>query len=126
MIYYFYRITYKDYPHLNYVGSTNNFNKRKLYHKEYIKNNDKRKIYKFINSNNINFNDLEFTIISQFNLKSKEHSFKHERYWIEKYNSIKQGQNERIPYVSKNEKKEQQKKYNEENKYYHKNYTKNY
>ena len=107
--YTFYRITHKDYPLLNYIGSTKNFNKRKQYHKIDCINEKSvhynLKLYLFIRNNDINFNELEFSIISQFNLKSNQHSFKHERFWIEKYDSINNGLNERLPFTTTDEKK---------------------
>jgi len=102
MFFVFYKITHKNFPNLIYIGSTENFHLRKTTHKNRFYDKTKSvynlKLYTFIRENNIDFNELEFQILSQFNMKSKSHALKHERYWMEKYDSIKNGLNERIPY----------------------------
>ena len=82
--YIFYKIAHPNFPLLNYIGSTKNFHKRKIQYKTSYNNpkqsNYNCKLYKFIRDNNINFQSLNFSIITQFNLKSKEHARKYERY----------------------------------------------
>ena len=85
--YIIYKIVCKDINITDcYVGSTNNFNRRKGQHKSSCNNpNDKNynlKIYQIIRATNgwENFNMIE---IEKYNCNNKNEACKRERYWLE-------------------------------------------
>lgn len=96
MEYTFYYIT-----NINYIGSTDNFKERKRIHKQEIQNG-KSPLCRF----NMDFEELDFQIIETCYMKSNEHARKRERYWIESYDSINNGANILLPWVSEEERKE--------------------
>ena len=71
----FYRITHRDFPELNYIGSTKDSQTRKYNHRSCcfneISNRYNLKIYQFIRNNNINFDELQFEKISEINFKNQ-------------------------------------------------------
>jgi len=113
--YTFYRIR-----ELNYIGSTINFRERKWMHKCLCYNNKHREyhkpLYQFIRENDIPWESLHFDIIETFFLETKEHSLKRERFWVEKYDSIKNGMNVLLPWVSETERRDIMRQYSVDNK----------
>lgn len=113
MIYIIYRIFYKD--QVNYVGSTRNYEQRKIKHKSNCfnekRNEYNKKLYKFIRNNKIPWDSLEFEVIQEDMFDSKEDILKQETFWICFFNSIELGQNERSAWISEEEKIEYQQQY---------------
>ena len=111
-LYYFYRITHKDYPLLNYIGSTNNIKRRKIQHKynflNQSSNEHNKSLYQFLRSNNISFKDLEFEILLEDECFIP---FLIENLFIQQFNSIEDGLNDRFPFISENDRKQKQNKY---------------
>ncbi len=98
----FYKIFHNDYQNLVYIGSTKNFNRRKIGHKTDCWNeksiNFNKKLYQFIRENNIDFNDLQWEIL----LEGECHiRFLIEDLFIQQYNSIEMGLNERKAFNTK-------------------------
>ena len=113
MNYTFYKIGHPEYPELIYIGSTKNYQERKMGHKDRCYNeNDSGynvPLYQFIRNNNIIFEELYFEIICSGYFKTEVQAHKYERYWVESYDTYKNGLNERLPYRSPKEKIEQSK-----------------
>ena len=99
MEYTFYRITHPEYPELNYIGSTNNYYFRKHNHEGTYYNEKWREynkpLYRFIREQNIPFEELQWTVLLQ--LKTNIHE-KLEQMFIDKYDSINNGLNNRLAY----------------------------
>ncbi len=110
MEYTIYRMWHPDFPELLYIGSTTDLRDRKWKHKS-----GNSPVHKFIRDNNIDFETIQFEIISKMHFKTKEHAWKHERYWIESYDAIENGQNEILPWKSKKETLESQKQWQKDN-----------
>lgn len=127
MEYTFYRIHGNG---LNYVGSTTDFKERIYNHKSDCFNESRKgyntSLYQFIRTNKIPWNEVQFDIIEQCHMKSNEHALKRERYWVEKWTSIEDGQNSFLPWLSEEEKSERIKQYRIENKDKIKEYQKKY
>ncbi len=114
---------------LNYIGLTTGFTKRKGDHKSDCYNEKSHAynypVYKFIRQNNINWDTIEFEIISQMHFKNEEHAWKNESFWMLRYDSIENGQNDRLSYrdreeylkqyYKKDETKERKKQYYQDN-----------
>ena len=86
-----------------YVGSTTNFNRRKLEHKrKYNNSNDKKynyKVYKFIRDHG-NFDNFDIIEVERYCAIDKNDLHARERYWLEK---LKANLNCKIPNRSKKE-----------------------
>jgi hypothetical protein len=70
-----------------YIGSTTNFNKRKIKHKSDCYNENKKsynlKVYQYIRENG-GFENFEMVIIEEYPSDNKKEANKRERFWIEK------------------------------------------
>src|SRR5690348_6135715 len=87
-------------------------------------------LYQFIRRNEVPFDNIQIEIICKMTFKTNEHRYKHERYWIESFQSISGGQNNRLPWVSESEKlankKHMNKEYSQNNYEYIKQYKQDY
>ena len=102
MVFYIYKL-----KGVNYIGSTNNLVERQRIHEKrcYI---DKKnlKLYNHLRDNNIK---IEVILLAVYNRKCSNKIKKLvEQYWINKYDSIKNGLNIYRAFRSKKQKKEQQ------------------
>ena len=115
MIYIIYRITHEGYPILNYVGSCVDLDIRIMNHKSVCYNEKSEKynfkLYKFVRNNEINFDTLEFTVLNTMDIEYPKIS---EQMYINFYNSIENGLNDRNAYTSQEYKNEQLNGYNKE------------
>ena len=99
-IYTFYRITHKDYPELNYIGSTQNLKRRAFCHKTRARclnkksSNYNNKLYQTIRKNEIKFDELIFEILMECDTNIH---LKLETMFVQQYNSIEKGVNEVLP-----------------------------
>ena len=117
-----------------YIGSSWDFDRRKIKHKNTCYNEKSRdynyQVYKYIRDNNIDWNDITIEDINTHELDEKNDLFKRqtEQKFIEKYDSKNKGLNTRNAYITDEQKKEQMKEYHEnhkeELKEYHKEYQK--
>ena len=109
---------------LNYIGSSWDCYTRIDRHKKSINNlYESLPVYKYAKINNIDWNDFNVEIIyssQELNTKNNLLRRQTEQYYINKYDSIKNGLNDCNAYVSPEEHKKQlsinQKKYNSKNK----------
>ncbi|MEK6880604.1 MAG: hypothetical protein AABY22_13390 [Nanoarchaeota archaeon] len=120
MIHFIYRISHESYPILNYIGSCKDLDIRIMNHK-YRCYNEKRieydyKLYQFIRGNNINFDELEFTMLKKTKMNEPKRL---EQWYINKHNSIENGLNTNNAHTSPEYKRENKNEYN--NEYYQKN-----
>lgn len=108
-----YKITHKE-SNNEYIGSTKNLNMRMRRHKENLKANDKChfKLYKFINENGgwDNFDYCILASIDDISLLDMEKKEVLEQKYIDKHCP---SLNEKRAYLSKEQKKEIQKQYNQ-------------
>ena len=122
-----YKLCCKD-PEIKeiYVGSTTNFYRRKQKHKSICNNsNDKSynfNVYEFIR-NNGGFDNWEMIEIEKYKCNDKNELRARERYFLEQLGA---SLNMRIPSRTIEEKKENRKKYREENQDKNKEYFKKY
>jgi hypothetical protein len=89
MLYVFYLISHKLFPELIYVGSTNNLYKRKNNHKSSCfnqnSNNYNTLLYQFIRNNNINFDELQFEILDEFECDARGTATQFEQLFIDQF-----------------------------------------
>jgi len=100
-----------------YIGSTiNNLNARISCHKFHSKQFPEKKLYKHIN--NIGWDNVEIELVEEFSCSSKKELNKREDYYIQAAKNMNDVfcLNLNRAYVTKEEKKENMKKYAEENK----------
>ena len=130
MEYTFYKISHTDYPELVYIGSTKNYTKRRCYHKSACYNETSKNfnipLYQFIRINKIPFEDLQFEILNKPIYENKESVYKWERFLIESFDTIENGMNENLPYITTEEKKELKKQYYKQTIVHLKEYQKQY
>src|SRR5690349_4530629 len=89
MIYTFYLISHPDYPELIYIGSTCNFKERKRAHKSHCYNEKSnqynKKLYQFIRTNEILFDELVFEVLDEFECENRETARKFEQIYIDQF-----------------------------------------
>jgi hypothetical protein len=99
-----------------YVGSTTNFNRRKQEHKHTCNNPNSKnynvKLYKLIRETQ-GWVNWDMVLVEKYDCNDKLELHKQERYWIETLGATL---NVKIPYRSKERKKEYNKEYMENNK----------
>ena len=89
-----------------YIGSTWNFNKRKVLHKHDCYNENSNgynmEIYKYIRENNIDWNDITIEDIYNKELDEKDNLLKRqtEQKYIDQYDSKNNGLNTRYAYIN--------------------------
>jgi hypothetical protein len=97
VLYTIYRITHKDFPKLNYIGSTLNFKDRMKKHRNDFYNpkrdSYRKKLYTYIRENHINFCDLNFEILDTIESEDYLQVRTEEQNYIEMYDSINNGLN---------------------------------
>ena len=95
---------------INYIGSTTNCELRTEWHvKSFYDTENKehnKQLYTCIRGIGCTIEQLEFNILTTMSFKTREHARKHERYWVEVYDSIKNGQNCVLPWNTPNEKQQ--------------------
>ena len=107
MLYNIYRISHNQYKELNYIGSCKDLDNRKGCHKSvcYTENCHQfnYKLYQFIRNNNIDFDTLDFTVLKKTKMNEPKRL---EQWYINKFNSIQNGLNDRNSYLSPKQKRE--------------------
>lgn len=109
-----------------YVGSTKDFDRRKIQHKSCCNNeslfNYNYKIYNFIR-NNGGFDNFNFEVIEILNCENKHKALNRERYWIE---NLKSNLNTCKPTLDFEKRYKYRQKWEDNNKEYYKEYHKEY
>ena len=107
MVYNIYRISHKDFCEVNYNGSTDDLDRRKIHHKSVCLNEKNGqynlKLYQFIRNNNIDFDELDFTVLKQTKMNQPQRL---EQWYINKFNSKDNGLNTYNAYLSPKQKQE--------------------
>jgi len=117
---------------LNYIGSSWDYDNRKIYHKRDCYNENSSKyyyeIYKYIRDNNIDWDDITIEDIYNKELDEKNNLLRRqtEQKYIDEFDSKNNGLNTINAYITEEERKEQIKEYNKKYKKNHKEQLKEY